>query len=301
MDEGPLFTFGDLFFWLYLYPLPKIAGILPARALDWIAGLGDPLMQFQARHKKARARRWMVACGCASRSGAGKIARQSVSRQLSGYLNDLMLLSPRRAKALECTGIDGAEHYERARAQQKGVILISGHFACGRAAASYLTRRGDAILAVHNQLSPNRNGGRLGRALMPRFTELRRRAYPNVVYIQDPQCSLKILKTLRCGGSVKIQIDGAAGTKYIECTFLGAPWRMPVGIFDLIRISGCAVVPMMATGNGRSFRILFEEPLSIQHGGSREEFIAANWPILLGAIEKQILDHPEEWTLWTNK
>lgn len=296
----PLFTPGDFVFWIYLYPVQFLARFIPPRVLYWMGKLGEPIMQFQMRRRKRKAARWIVASGCASPERAASVARQCVSHQLFQNLDELMLLRPQREGLLRCTGIEGGEYFEQALKAGKGVILLSAHFGANRVATTYLVRKGYPILSVHNQSPANRHGGRLRSALQPRFTELRRRANPDVVYIQDPECGLKILQTLRRGGAVRIQMDGFAGSKYLEWHFLGVPWRVPAGIFEIARVSGCAVVPMMALGRGRAFRIFFGPSLPVDGTGARGEFVSANLPVFLEAVEKQVLNHPEEWILWTH-
>jgi hypothetical protein len=38
--------------------------------------------------------------------------------------------------------------------------------------------------------------------------------------------------------------------------------------------------------------------LDIVRAAGREEFIRANLPAFVESIEKQIVDHPEEWEQW---
>ncbi len=305
-DRLRLFTLGDLLFWFYLYPGRWLAQNLPVALFYALGKLGDPLMQFQARSRSRRGARWMTACGCASPERAVKLVRKSVSLQLSRYLDELVAL--RRAGSgtpatipctgLTCTGIEGWEHFERARAEGKGVILLTAHFG-NRAGVAYLNAQGHAVLSIHNRSLPSPAGGRLGWNLQARFVELRHQANPEVVYIQDPQCTLKILRKLRNGGAVKILMDGVAKTKGIDCEFLGSPWRAPAGILEMARVSGSAVVPMATLGSARGFRLWFGPELALEPGETREKFAAANLPRFLGAVEQLILAHPEQWSLWT--
>lgn len=215
-------------------------------------------------------------------------------------LDDLLLFRPSFQKKLHCAGIQGAGHLERALAAGNGVILLTGHFYANRIAERYLAAIGYPMLSVHNQRPSNRAAGRLGRSILqPRYLELRRRAHPDVVYIQDPECSLKMLRRLRSGGLVNIQLDGVAGHRAVEGAFLGRSWRFPAGIFDLVRVSGCAVVPMLCLGGSAGFSIRFNPMLDIAKADSRDEFLAANLPAFVRTLEKQVADHPEEWRLWT--
>ena len=216
-------------------------------------------------------------------------------------LDNLLLIRPSFQERLRCAGIQGAEHLDRAMAAGKGVILQTGHFYANRMAERYLASTGHPVLSVRNQRPQNRAAGRLGRCVLePRLIEFRRSACPDVVYIQDPECSLKILRRLRSGGLVNIQVDGIVSTRAVGGKLLGRSWRFPAGIFDVVRLSGCAVVPMLCVGGIAGFRISFNPVLDVAKADSRDEWLAINLPVFVKALEKQIADHPEEWRLWTH-
>jgi lauroyl/myristoyl acyltransferase len=118
------------------------------------------------------------------------------------------------------------------------------------------------------------------------------------VYIQDRECTLKIVRRLRSGGLVNIHFDGQSGTRTTPWSLLGIPRRFSTGIFELIRLSSCAVVPMICLGRSSAFRIIFGPMLDIVQAPGRDEFIRANLPAFVQTIEKQILDYPEEWEQW---
>ena len=80
--------------------------------------------------------------------------------------------------------------------------------------------------------------------------------------------------------------------------FLGTRRNFSTGIFDIVRLSGCAVVPMMCLGRSSDFRISFGPMLDIMQAPGRDEFIQANLPAFVETIERQIVNHPEEWEQW---
>ncbi len=297
----PLVTLNDLLWLLYLYPLRLLAIFLPRWLLYALGRLSDPIVHLHARHRKKRAVPWIAqACGV-SPSEARRIARQSLSNGIYRTLDELLLLRPSSARMLRCTGIDGLEHLEEAIARGKGVILLVGHFCANRVAVRHLAAQGHSPLSVHNQSPANRAGGRFGkRFLQPRVVELQERANPDQVYIQDPDCVLKIMRRLRAGGLAVVQVDGRGGKKMIEYPFLGVPWRVPSGIYEIARVTDCAVVPMLALGRSSGFRIRFDPMLPVDRAVSRETFVSANLPAFLSVVEKQIIENPQEWRLWNH-
>jgi lauroyl/myristoyl acyltransferase len=296
----PLVTLNDLLWLLYLYPIRWLARVLPRWSLYAIGKLSDPIVQFHARRRKARAAPWIAMACRTTPVDANRIAGRSLSNGIFRTLDELLLLGPSSDKLLRCEGIDGIQHLQRASARGKGVILLVGHFCANRIALRYLAAQGYPVLAVHNQRPSNLAGGRLGKVLQPRSMQLQQLAYADQAYIQDPGCSLKIMRRLRAGGLAVLQVDGRGGTKLIEQVFLGVPWLVASGIYEIVRLSDCAVVPMLSLGRSAGFRIRFDPMLAIHAAPSRETFLSANLPGFLGVVEKQIVENPEEWRLWNH-
>jgi KDO2-lipid IV(A) lauroyltransferase len=297
----PLVTWNDLLWLLYLYPIRWLARVLPRSWLYVIGKLSDPLIQLHARGRKARATPWIAQACRTTEDRARSIARRSLSNNLFRTLDELLLLRPASSSMLRCDRLEGIQHLESALARGRGVILLAGHFFANRVAIRYLETQGYAALSIHNQRPPNKSEGRLGaRFLQPRYMALQKLAIPDQVYVQDPECSLKILRRLRAGGLAVLQIDGNAGTNPIEHRFLGGPWRAPSGIFEIVRLSGCAVVPMLCLGRGDGLRIRFDPMLDVADAPSRVGFASANVPTFLAAVEKHVIENPEEWRLWNH-
>lgn len=297
----PLVTFNDLLWLLYLYPVCWLARALPRSLLYAIGKLADPIIQFHARERVARATPWIAETCRRTPEDARKIARRSLSNILSGALDDLLLLAPSADQRLHCDGVDGRHHLESALARGKGVILLVGHFCANRIALRYLAKNGYTVLSVHNRQPTNIAEGRLGRRfLQPRRIDLQKHGLPDPVFVQDSGCTLQIIRRLRAGGLAALQMDGRAGTNPIDYSFLGWRRHLASGIFEIVRLSDCAVVPMLCLGRSDGFRIRFDPMLEIVPAASREAFIGANLSRFLTAVESQIVENPEEWRLWNH-
>jgi lauroyl/myristoyl acyltransferase len=297
-DRLPLLTVNDLLWFLYLYPFRLLSILVPRPVLYWVAGIAELLIQFRWRRRREKAIPWIVSvCGCMP-GEAVRIARQSISNDMSRQLDDLVLLRASHRQMLHCTGIEGIQHVDQAMAAGNGVILLAAHFCVTRIAVRYLATLGYPVLSVQKQSSRKPSEGRLGHMLRQHYVELRRQANPDVVDIQDAECSLKILRRLRGGGLVHMHVDALSATTAVEGPFLGVPWRFPAGAFDFVRLSGCAVVPMLCLGRSTGFRIRFSPMLRAVKAASREEFVNSNLPAFTEVFERQIADHPEEWRLW---
>jgi KDO2-lipid IV(A) lauroyltransferase len=297
----PLITVHDLLWLLYLYPVRWLAILLPRPVIYAIGKAASPLVQFHTRRGKAKAAAWIAKACSVSPAQANRIARQSVSNKVSRFMDELLLLRPSANSLLRCSDLDGMEHLETALARGNGVILLVGHFCANRIAVRYLAMHGHSALFVRNRRPSNRSEGRLGRRfLQPRSLQLQMRAYPDQVYIQDPDCGLRIMRTLRGGGLVLVQMDGHGGTLAVEHSLLGVPWRAPSGIFEIVRLLDCAVVPMLCLGRSDGFRIRFDPMLQVERASSREASVSRNLDRFLSVVEKQVIENPEEWTLWNH-
>jgi lauroyl/myristoyl acyltransferase len=297
--EPPLVTFNDLLWLLYLYPVRWVAGIMPRSFLYAIGRLADPIVQFYSRGRKAKAVPWIADACRVSPERANSIARGSLSCGLFSLLDDLLFLRPWSKDALRCSGVEGMQHLESAVARGKGVILLAGHFPANRLAGQYLRARGYAVLSLRNRRATNVAEGRLGRRfLRPRWIELQNIAFPDQVDVRDPECSLTILRRMRAGGLAALLLDGRPGTNPVEHLFLGRPQSIPTGIFQIVRLSGCAVVPMLCVGRSDGFRIRFDPMLDVLPAPTRDAFVSSNLPQFVTAIERQVVENPEEWKLW---
>jgi len=118
------------------------------------------------------------------------------------------------------------------------------------------------------------------------------------IYVREAGSPLKILHTLRSGGLVNIHFDGRSGRRNAPWPFLGVSRRFSTGTLDVVRLSGCAVVPMLCLGRSSGFRIVFDPMLKIAQTDGRDEFIRTNLPTFVQAIERQISEHPDEWEQW---
>lgn len=291
----------DLLWFLYLYPLRMLSAFGPRSLIHPIGRMAMPFVQLRARKRRELvARRMLAAQGVGmTPDRARQMARQFIANSSFRMLDDLVLSRSIPASRLRCTGVEGIEHLERGKAARKGVIVLTAHFCASRIAKRHLATMGYPMLTVRDRIPRGDWWGRLGhRILEPRHKELLRAVIGEAVAVQDPGCTLEILRRLRSGGLVNIPFDGRSGTNTAQWPFFGLPRRFSTGIFDLVRLSGCAVVPMLGLGKSTAFRVIFGPPLGVVEAPGREAFIRANLAAFVLTIEKQIQDHPGEWEQW---
>jgi lauroyl/myristoyl acyltransferase len=79
---------------------------------------------------------------------------------------------------------------------------------------------------------------------------------------------------------------------------LGGKRSFPAGFFRIAHLTGAAIVPMLCVGNSKCFTIMFEKPFKIQKKLDEEKFISSNLEQLVGLLESQILQYPDQWGGW---
>lgn len=294
--KAPFITLDDLLWFVYLYPLRILAALGFPKL---IYALGS-LFQFRVKQRTEMVARRILAARSAGITGdAGRIARRMLANSKSRMLDDLILSWPRCARKLRCAGIDGLEHLKRAIASGKGAIVLTGHFCANRVARRYLSSLGYPMLTVRDRIAGGDWWGLLGRRFLePRRLQFLRSITGEAVYVQDNAVALKIVQRLRSGGLVLILFDGRSRKKPAVWPFLGSPRDFPTGVFEIIRLSGCAVVPMLSLGKSSAFRIKFGPALEVVAASGREEFVRANLPNFVRILEKQVQEYPEEWEEW---
>jgi lauroyl/myristoyl acyltransferase len=297
----PLLSVKDILWFLYLYPLRLVASRLSTPNLYRLGRTLEPVFQVLAAGRRhiARARMSKALSSKFSAAEIDSISKRFVANAVWRALDDLHLMDPESAARIAAPQILGFDHLTRALSRGHGAILLTGHFYANRLGRRHLARMGYPMMSVRNGQPPDQWMGRLGaRFLQPRYIDFLHQVIGDEVFIQDPQCSLKIFRRLRSGGLVNVHFDASFSPHSVELPFLGEKKRFATGLLEIIRLSNCAVVPMLCLGNQRAFSIRFDEPLALTPATNRDEFVDRNIQHFVNTLEQQVLEHAEEWEIW---
>jgi lauroyl/myristoyl acyltransferase len=188
----------------------------------------------------------------------------------------------------------GREHLRAALSVGRGVILVTAHIGPWDCAARLLAKDFSADVIVV-MLAEADEAAR-------KVHDVRQRSGVRVMHVGDhPLDALPLLRHVRSGGLVAIQLDRAApGGRALAVELFGAKESMPEGPFRLAALSGAPVVPIFAHRLGY-FRYEFsiEAPIWVKRQASAHELQAAA-ACAAQAMQSFIYRHPTEWFHFSN-
>lgn len=283
--------------WLaYHYTFRALATILPRRL---VYRLAEPLFQVRFHHLRSVAECNLSASQVVPPNQVSRTARECITRFAESEVDNLLLMNPAFDEGVHCASIGGLQYLDQACTSGAGVMLLSAHLWATRLGKRVLAKRGYSILTVRRRHEvPEAASQFHRRVISPRHPETNPAVIGEAIYVQQPDCALQAFQRLRAGGIVNIPLDGSWGQKCVPSRLLGEEWNFPSGYFDLIRLSGCSVIPMLCTGNSSGLRIELFEPVKLVRSANSEQFIAANLPRLVSIIERHIRENPAEWMRW---
>lgn len=291
----------DLRQFLYRRPLRALADRLPPGVFLAASRIVAPLYAATSFRLQSLARPNMArALGLDPGSAQVRaLCRRFLENNADARMLDLVLERLQKVGRLECSSPTGKEHLDAALAHGKGVMTASGHFFGNRPAKRCLAAAGYPVLSIRD-LSPADpyQRRRSGKEARRDRDDILHRAIVDEVFVQDPDCALKVFKRLRSGGLVDVHIDARGHSPGRFLPFLGTRRAFPTGFLRIAFHAGCPVVPMLCLSDRRGPKIIFEAPLYREGERDAEEYTARMLPFLAAVVEKQILGHPEQWALW---
>jgi KDO2-lipid IV(A) lauroyltransferase len=177
-----------------------------------------------------------------------------------------------------------------ARALGRGIIMVTAHTAGWETAGSVLLRdQGMPIMIV---MQPEADG-----RAQSLHDEARKRGGIVIVHAgDDPLASLPLLRHLRAGGVVALQLDRVAPRmRTREVDLLGQRTHVPEGALRLAQVSGAPVLPTFFARDGyRSYVVeLYEARLVPRRASDAELDVVAQH--LATSLADFLREHPTQW------
>jgi Kdo2-lipid IVA lauroyltransferase/acyltransferase len=224
--------------------------------------------------------------------------RENIERGVFGNLGRLLgeiSQFPRynRYNISSIVSYDGLENYLEAKAQGRGVILLTGHIGAWELSVyahsiyghpmSFLARRVDNPLV--ERLADSYRGRSGNRS------------------IDKKRSAREVIKTLKSGGVVGILADlNSSREEGVFCDFFGVRACTTAGIATLALRTGAVVLPgyLVWDDRERIHRLHFEYPIKTIDTGNQREDVIANTAQYAKVLESIIRRYPDQW-LWIHR
>lgn len=186
---------------------------------------------------------------------------------------------------------EGIEHLQRAQAEGKGCVLVTGHFGFFEIGGLIMTRFGFPItILTLREPSPELTRWR---------ADFRARWGVNTIVVgEDAFSVIEIVRTLRAGGFVAMLADrpyNPADAIPVECPHGRIPFSKGPALLSLL--AGSPVIPVgITTGKDGLFRIEAGPAITATWSPEgREESIAAATAKIATALLAMFRKEPEQW------
>jgi lauroyl/myristoyl acyltransferase len=184
--------------------------------------------------------------------------------------------------------IFGSERLAAAKAEGRGVIVATGHIGPWQLGPYLLEQAGygPVTLAMAREVDAGAQQVEDGLELRQRF---------RVVYTDGTFAALELLRVLRQGGIVAVQMDRTSGAS-LRVPFVGGEATFASGPAALARAAEAPIVPafFIATGPFR-VRVDVGEPIWVARTGKREQDVDSATRALATAYEACVREHPYQW------
>ncbi len=266
--------------------------VTPRRlALPLAAALGRLAYVAGGRTRAAATRRIGDVLGL-GRDESARICRRMYRHFALGLVDLIIFGGWRRRYLPRVVRVEGFEHGERAMAEGRGVVGITGHCSNWEFLGGYGARRlgGIAVLAT---TAYDENFDRL-------LARYRRRLGVRTIYRTEPAAaSLKWLAQGRFLGALADQ--DIADVPSVTVDFVGRPARTPVGPALLARRAGAPIIPMYVVREpDNNYRVVVEAPLPGSTSKKVKQAVEEDTAAWSAAVARWVLRYPEQW-VWVHE
>ncbi len=295
-----LFSLRDIGIFFYLFPFRFAAAILPIGIVRFLGSvMGYVYSRLATGRRRRIEQRLRAAFGNAiANDEIITLSRQCVYNAVTCHVDALILYRIDTEDLLRKGQISGLEHLNNARQKGKGVLLVTGHFTGIKMASCFLHGSGYPHFGMTKKREDDHSASQIeNRFLSAYWSKVIDRRRDELVFVEDRDVGLRVIKRLRENGIVMIFLDVPFSHHLVIRPFIGSQQAFPVGFLRIARLTGAAIVPMVAVGNSSGFHVRFEEAVSLRDADGKEDFVGKNIDMLVKILEAQILEEPAHWLL----
>lgn len=197
------------------------------------------------------------------------------------------------AQASRFIRYEGLENYLHARAQGKGVLVLTGHIGAWELSSFYHSLAGYPMNMVIR---------RLDNPYLDRFVNRIRCLHGNRVLHKD-DFARRLIAAMRHGDTVGILMDtNMTPPQGVFVDFFGRPACTAAGVARVAQRTGAAVLPGYLVWEPAENRYVlhFLPALTLVHTGDDGQDAVANTQLFTSVLESIIRQYPDQW-LWVHR
>jgi len=157
----------------------------------------------------------------------------------------------------------GWEHFKKAQAQGKGVLLLTPHLGNWEFGGPFLTRQG-VSLQVLTLAEPGNDFTQLRQASRARWK------IETLVVGNDPLAFVEIIKRLEAGATVALLIDRPAPPSAVTVELFGQAFPASIAAAELARASGCVLLPVYIPWEKNCYQAYMLPPVPYERSNLRD-------------------------------
>ena len=183
----------------------------------------------------------------------------------------------------------GWEHFTAARAQGRGILLLTPHLGNWEFGGPWLARQG-VKLTVVTLAEPDEQFTKMRSASRARWN------IETLVIRNDPFAFVEIIRRLEAGETVALLVDRPPPATAVEVSLFGRPFLASVAAAELARASGCVLLPVYLPRTGKSYSAHVLPAVAYDRAGLRDrEARRRLTENILHAFEPVLCKHLEQW------
>lgn len=282
----------DILRFIIWYPLRWLTGIIPVFGFFVILrGMGNIHYLISKQKKKQLAYNIKRAFPSKSQNEINNIVRQYFENHYSDRLWIFLIPRLRLSNIEKYHKLEGIENLENALKDNKGAILLHGHFCISQFPILHLGLLGYNVCQIG--LLTNEGLSKIGRDVSFKWRARLENMIPAKIINAGSFLRLPF-ETLKTNGVVMTAGDGAGGNKFVgkfeKIKFLGQDMLFPIGAFILSQKTGAPILPLFTFKGLKDgfYKSVICKPLNLNEG-------------ILGfarVYEDIVIRYPYCWHFW---
>jgi KDO2-lipid IV(A) lauroyltransferase len=279
---------------ILIFVLEKVLRFLPWR-LVVAAGalLGAGAYVFQVRRRRRALANLTMALGDTKDPAELRRLARGLFLNIGRNLAEIVWVAARPERCDRLVTFEGLEHLETARAQGRGVVLLTGHAGSWELLAAAIVRHGLPLSVIARRTSQENVSAFVLR--------VRERLGVQTVLRGSSAAARTVLRTLRAGEALGALIDQDVRVKGVVVDFFGRPALTPTGPISLALRAGSPLVYFVIwrLPDG-THRARFNPPVELERGGDTAATVERHTAAFTHWLEERIREHPDQW-MWIHR